>query len=76
MALQRAEASKMAPFTYVQLLWAMIASWLVFADLPSATTVIGAAVIVTSGLLLYRLDLAEAAQTPGLAVPAPKTRAD
>ncbi len=61
MALQRAEASKMAPFTYVQLLWAMIASWLVFADLPSATTVIGAAVIVTSGLLLYRLDLAEAA---------------
>lgn len=61
MALQRAEASKMAPFTYVQLLWAMIASWLVFADLPSVTTVIGAAVIVTSGLLLYRLDLAEAA---------------
>jgi drug/metabolite transporter (DMT)-like permease len=76
MALQRAEASKMAPFTYVQLLWAMIASYVVFADLPSATTVIGAGVIVTSGLLLYRLDLAEAAQTPGLAVPAPKTRAD
>ncbi|MEZ5861077.1 MAG: DMT family transporter [Geminicoccaceae bacterium] len=61
MALQRAEASKMAPFTYVQLLWAMLASWLVFGDLPSLTTVIGAAVIVTSGLLLYRLDLAEAA---------------
>ena len=61
MALQRAEASKMAPFTYVQLLWAMIASYVVFADLPSATTVIGAGVIVTSGLLLYRLDLAEAA---------------
>jgi len=61
MALQRAEASKMAPFTYVQLLWAMIASYVVFADLPSASTVIGAAVIVTSGLLLYRLDLAEAA---------------
>lgn len=60
MALQRAEASRMAPFTYVQLLWAMIASWLVFADLPKLTTVIGAAVIVTSGLLLYRLDLIEA----------------
>lgn len=60
MALQRAEASKMAPFTYVQLLWAMLASWLVFADLPSPTTVLGAAIIVASGLLLYRLDLVEA----------------
>ena len=69
MALQRAEASKMAPFTYVQLLWAMIASYVVFADLPSATTIIGAGVIVTSGLLLYRLDLAEAASRPATEAP-------
>lgn len=69
MALQRAEASKMAPFTYVQLLWAMIASYVVFADLPSATTIIGAGVIVTSGLLLYRLDLAEAASRPATETP-------
>ncbi len=61
MALQRAEASKVAPFTYVQLVWAMLASLVVFGDVPGVATLIGAAVIVTSGLLLYRLDLREAA---------------
>jgi drug/metabolite transporter (DMT)-like permease len=61
LALQRAEASKMAPFTYVQLVWAMLASFLVLGDPPSPATLVGAAVIVTSGLLLYRLDLREAA---------------
>jgi drug/metabolite transporter (DMT)-like permease len=61
LALQRAEASKVAPFTYVQLVWAMLASLVVFGDVPGLTTLIGAVVIVTSGLLLYRLDLREAA---------------
>ena len=61
LALQRAEASKMAPFTYLQLVWAMLASLFVFGDAPGTATLIGAAVIVTSGLLLYRLDLQEAA---------------
>lgn len=61
LALQRAEASKMAPFTYVQLVWAMLASFLVFGDPPGPATLLGAAVIVTSGLLLYRMDLLEAA---------------
>jgi drug/metabolite transporter (DMT)-like permease len=61
LALQRAEASKVAPFTYVQLVWAMLASLVVFGDVPGLATLIGATVIVTSGLLLYRLDLREAA---------------
>lgn len=61
MALQRAEASKVAPFTYVQLIWAMLASLVIFGDVPGIATLVGAAVIVTSGLLLYRLDLREAA---------------
>lgn len=61
-ALQRAEASKVAPFTYVQLVWAMIASFVVFGDAPAPTTFAGAGIIVLSGLLLYRLDLKEAAR--------------
>ncbi len=60
-ALQRAEASKVAPFTYVQLVWAMIASFVIFGDAPAPTTLAGAGIIVLSGLLLYRLDLKEAA---------------
>lgn len=59
-ALQLAEASKMAPFTYVKLVWAMLASFALFGDVPAVATVVGSAVIVTSGLLLYRLDLREA----------------
>jgi drug/metabolite transporter (DMT)-like permease len=59
MALQRGEASRIAPFTYIQLLWAMLASLVLFGDVPGLWTVIGAAVIVTSGLVLFRLDRAE-----------------
>jgi drug/metabolite transporter (DMT)-like permease len=59
MALQRAEASRVSPFTYVQLLWAMIASYLAFGDVPSMWTIVGAVVIVGSGLHVYRLDLRE-----------------
>ena len=59
MALQRAEASRVSPFTYVQLLWAMIASYLAFGDVPSMWTIVGAVVIVASGLHVYRLDLRE-----------------
>jgi drug/metabolite transporter (DMT)-like permease len=61
LALQRAEASRVAPFTYVQLIWAMLASFVVFGDVPALTTLAGAAIIVASGLLLYQLDLKEAA---------------
>jgi drug/metabolite transporter (DMT)-like permease len=64
MALQRAEASRVSPFSYVQLLWAMIASFLVFGDVPSPWTVLGGLVIAGSGLRLYRLGLREAAEAP------------
>jgi drug/metabolite transporter (DMT)-like permease len=59
LALQRAEASRVSPFTYVQLLWAMLASLLMFGDVPSGWTVLGALVIAASGLQLYRLGLRE-----------------
>jgi drug/metabolite transporter (DMT)-like permease len=59
MALQRAEASRVSPFTYIQLLWAMIASYVAFGDVPSLWTVLGGLVIVASGLHVYRLDMRE-----------------
>lgn len=59
MALQRGEASRVSPFSYVQLLWAMLASFLVFGDVPSPWTVLGALVIALSGLQLYRLGARE-----------------
>jgi drug/metabolite transporter (DMT)-like permease len=59
MALQRAEASRTSPFTYIQLIWAMLASYFVFGDVPSAWTLAGAAIIAFSGLHVYRLGLRE-----------------
>lgn len=66
LALRRGEASRVSPFNYLQLVWAMGASYLVFGDVPSPWTLAGAVVIVASGLWLYRLDLAELARRTAL----------
>lgn len=52
---RRAPASTLAPFIYSQLLWMVIAGWLIFGQLPDRWTVIGGLIVVGSGLyLLYR----------------------
>jgi drug/metabolite transporter (DMT)-like permease len=61
LALQRGEASRVSPFSYLQLLWAMLASFLVFGDLPGPATLAGAALVAGSGLWIYRLGAREAA---------------
>ena len=61
MALQRAEASRISPFIYLQLVWAMLSTLVVFGVTPRLTTILGALVVVGSGLLLYRLDTRERA---------------
>jgi drug/metabolite transporter (DMT)-like permease len=54
-SLRYAPVSAVVPFDYVQLLWAVLLGWLLFADHPAATTWAGAAVIVASGLYtVYR----------------------
>ena len=50
-----APASQVGPFTYSSLLWASLAGWFFWSELPSVSTLIGASLIITSGiLLLYR----------------------
>lgn len=50
LAFQRAPASLLAPFTYLQLIWSTALGYLIFANLPDAWTWTGAAIIVGSGL--------------------------
>ncbi|HEX4736137.1 MAG TPA: DMT family transporter [Allosphingosinicella sp.] len=53
--LRYAEVPVIVPFDYVQLLWAVLLGWLLFADRPPASTWAGAAIIVASGLYtVYR----------------------
>ena len=49
-AYESAPPSTLAPFSYVQLVWATMLSWLVFDHLPDAGSMLGMAIIVSSGL--------------------------
>ncbi len=51
-AYARAPASLLAPTSYTQLVWAVIASAVFFADPPDAWTLLGAAVIAAGGVLV------------------------
>jgi drug/metabolite transporter (DMT)-like permease len=48
----RAPAPILSPFIYTQLLWMTILGYVVFGDLPDGWTLVGAAIVVASGLYL------------------------
>ncbi|MBF9233319.1 DMT family transporter [Microvirga sp. BT350] len=50
LAYRHANASTIAPFSYIQLIWAGVLGYLVFGALPDRWTIIGAAIIAASGL--------------------------
>ncbi|WP_099866754.1 DMT family transporter [Pararhizobium haloflavum] len=55
MAMREGDISFIAPFRYTNLLWAMLVGYLVFGDIPDRYMIVGAAIIVGSGLYtLYR----------------------
>lgn len=50
-----APAPTLAPFSYTQIIWAPVLGYLLFADVPSAWTLVGGIIVVLSGLyLLHR----------------------
>jgi len=52
LAFQRANASALTPFTYMQLVFATLIGWLAYNDFPDALTLAGMGLIAGSGLLL------------------------
>lgn len=52
LAFQRAPASALSPFTYMQLVFATIIGWAIFGNFPDAWTIAGMVVIGGSGLLI------------------------
>ena len=52
-AFHSAEASVLAPFTYAQVVAAIVWGLLVFGDVPSPWTIAGAGVVITSGLYVW-----------------------
>lgn len=52
-SLRLAPASVVAPFQYSTIVWAITFGYLVFGDFPNAHTLVGAAIILASGLFIF-----------------------
>ncbi len=52
-ALKLADAATVVPLQYTLLLWAVVFGWFFFGDMPRPTVIIGAALIVASGLFIF-----------------------
>jgi drug/metabolite transporter (DMT)-like permease len=48
----RAPAPVLAPFLYGQIIWMVIAGYAVFGDVPDPLTLVGAAIVIASGIYL------------------------
>ena len=55
----RAPASILAPFTYTQLLWMTLSGFLLFGDVPHLSTLVGAGIVIVSGLYLWYRERSE-----------------
>jgi len=55
-ALDYAEAGSVQPYSYTLLVWVALLGWLVFGDVPDGWTILGGAIVVTSGLYTWRHD--------------------
>ena len=65
-ALDYAEAGAVQPYSYTLLVWATLLGWLVFGDVPDGWTILGAAIVVASGLYTWHHDRRMlSAATPG-----------
>jgi drug/metabolite transporter (DMT)-like permease len=61
-ALDYSEAGAVQPYAYTLLVWATLLGWLVFGDIPDGWTILGAAIVVASGLYTWHHDRRFAAQ--------------
>jgi len=52
-SLKLASASVVVPYQYTLIVWSVVFGWLMFAELPDAYTVVGAAIIVAAGLYIF-----------------------
>ena len=53
-AYKHAQASRLAPFEYVMIVWVTILSYLVWGEVPDLPTMLGIAIIIFSGIYILR----------------------
>ncbi|OQP86097.1 hypothetical protein BTR14_11915 [Rhizobium rhizosphaerae] len=52
-SLKLADAAMVVPLQYTLLFWAILFGWLIFGDIPGTHALVGAALIVVSGLFIF-----------------------
>ncbi len=52
-SLKLADAATVVPLQYTLLFWAVVFGWFFFGDTPRPTVLVGAALIVASGLFIF-----------------------
>ena len=52
-ALKLASASVVVPYQYLVIFWSVLFGWWGFGELPDIFTVVGAAIIIGTGLYIY-----------------------
>jgi drug/metabolite transporter (DMT)-like permease len=62
MAFQTGKTSIVSPFHYSQIIWALLAGYFIFGDVPDAWAMAGTSVIVASGLYLLFMERAPKAK--------------
>ena len=55
-SLKLAPASVVVPYQYTLIVWAIVFGWIVFSDTPTMAMLVGACVIIGSGLILFQLE--------------------
>ena len=55
-AYRNAEVTLVAPFVYTSMVWASLFGYLIFGAIPGLAVVAGAALIISSGLYLFRAE--------------------
>ncbi len=63
-AFRHGQASVVAPFEYTALAWGMGLDWVLWHTVPGATTLVGGAIIIGSGLYLVRTERTQAVLPP------------
>ena len=70
-AYRHAPASTLAPFGYVSILWSTALGYLIWSDLPGPRILVGAAIVITSGLYIIYRETRQRAQV--IAQPLPES---
>ncbi|WP_298374034.1 DMT family transporter [uncultured Bradyrhizobium sp.] len=69
-SLKLAPASVVVPYQYSMIVWAVIFGFVVFGDVPSWATIIGAAIIIAAGLYIFVREQQLGREQPSLNPPA------